>query len=66
MEFSDKISDYFLKMTLERINDKDNGGNSSILSIFCTNCGFKNEKIYNFCIDCGCNLNINWKWKIIN
>ena len=59
MEFSDKISDYFLKMTVERINDKDNGGNSSILSIFCTNCGFKNEKKYNFCIDCGCNLNIN-------
>ena len=59
MSFSDKISDHFLKMTVEKINEQDNSNNSSIISSFCTNCGFKNEKKNNFCIDCGCNLNNN-------
>ena len=46
-------------MTVEKINEQDDSNDSSIISAFCTNCGFKNEKKYNFCIDCGYNLNNN-------
>jgi len=59
MNFSDKISDYFLNMTIDEIKD-DEAQNiddkSEDFYNFCTNCGKENKDKYKFCIECGNNL----------
>ena len=59
MSFSDKISDYFLNMTIDEIKD-DEAENiddkSEDFYNFCTNCGKENKDKYKFCIECGNNL----------
>ena len=59
MSFSDKISDYFLNITIDEIKSNDSNGNNEEggnYYSFCTNCGNENEDKYKFCINCGCNL----------
>ena len=62
MTFSDKISDYHLKMTIQEIKSEDNISKleqeSNTFHKFCTNCGNKNSNNYKFCTNCGNNLTI--------
>ena len=63
MEFSDKISDYHLKKTMEEIKKTNSPIENSIESQefykFCTNCGTENTNNFKFCVNCGNNLEIN-------
>ena len=59
MSFSDKISDYFLNMTIDEIKDDETQNiddKSEDFYNFCTNCGKENKDKYKFCIECGNNL----------
>ena len=56
MDFSDKISDHFLNMTVKKINENDNSKSTLLSHNFCMNCGIENEEKYNFCMNCGCAL----------
>ena len=59
MSFSDKISDYFLNMTIDEIKDDETQSiddKSEDFYSFCTNCGTENKDKYKFCIECGNNL----------
>ena len=59
MSFSDKISDYFLNMTIDEIKDDETQNiddKSEDFYNFCTNCGIENKDKYKFCIECGNNL----------
>ena len=63
MEFSDKISDYHLKKTMEEIKKTNSPIENSIESQefykFCTNCGTENTNNFKFCVNCGNNLEMN-------
>ena len=61
MSFSDKISDYFLNVTINEIKDNDSQESEVIEESekyykFCTNCGNENKEQYKFCVNCGTNL----------
>ena len=53
MNLSNKISDYFVEMTYNEVKDDNIDSEIIIDSSFCTNCGFKNKKKFNFCVSCG-------------
>ena len=62
MSFSDKISDYFLNMTIDEIKDDEVQNieeKSKSFYNFCTNCGKENKDNYKFCIECGNSL-VTW------
>ena len=63
MEFSDKISDYHLKKTMEEIKKTDSSIENSIAPSefykFCTDCGNENTNNFKFCVNCGNNLEMN-------
>ncbi len=62
MTFSDKISDYFLKMTISEISDdqiKNSNDKNEKFYNFCPRCGTQNQNNYKFCVQCGNNLIIN-------
>ena len=61
MSFSDKISDYFLNLTIDEIKDDEVQiieEKSENFYSFCTNCGNENKNNYKFCIKCGNNLSV--------
>lgn len=53
MNFSHKISEYFVQMTYKEIKEENIESNIIIESNFCTNCGFENKKKFKFCVSCG-------------
>ena len=61
MSFSDKISDYFLNMTIDEIKDnetQDIKEKSENFHGFCTSCGNENKDNNKFCVKCGNNLGV--------